>query len=278
MKKKDGKDRYRRKEKPRSKAYYKSKTNLRIIEQLESLMREDQEPFLTDDTRCISNLLLELADKGINLSVIQKAMDDIWKRYFDKTGLYNMEIELPYRKDVFKKLADIRGAVAILVELKPVFEGYPNTEPMNNALRDIQGKLQTIFDDYCEFYLQQSYLSLIIEALYPGIKFKKVPWAISFAELQVIQEIFKPGDLEKIISAYKERMRRRKGSAGSMHGIRGEAIVRIVAELERAGFKSALERYKTTSKILHVHFPGIFSDNWKQVKQIYYHHTQRRRS
>ncbi len=47
-KKNDGKDRYRRKAKPCSKAYYNSNANLRAIEQLKSLRTDQGSQFTSD--------------------------------------------------------------------------------------------------------------------------------------------------------------------------------------------------------------------------------------
>lgn len=213
---------------------------------------EGQDAELQDDLdRC--RYLLRLDEKGLDISIVNDALDTVYKKKEQKNGTGFFEDLSEHGNTYFARARAINSALGSLHKnIIPVFIETDTGNILHNKIECSINNLRELLDEYLSLSLYDMAWNSI------GRWLSDSPFNKTDEHLSLMMRCYPP-------NVVKVLMKKPRGYAEyrSLHGVWRHSIKMLVDENIRAGY-SETQAYKNTLDILVHFFPAIWAYGGKE--------------
>lgn len=254
----DGKDKYRKKKyTPKRTPPRLNKASIQLKLQYEWLLKCKQKAELqgdkTDKRKC--ELMIDLANKGVNIAEIGKVLAHIPFNWKEKTGILDMTMDLSKEKylEYFNKVEKpVRNAFTLLTKgILPVFPDCNQALCINREIIKMQSELKK-YEWIIKEYFKLRLYELCFEALMKSYNYTE-DGVEKDVNLAAIRKLISPDELKEML------LKKIKPARQSCHNLWNKAKLSIMNELEKIGY-SKKQSQKITADLLNLFYPDIYKD------------------
>lgn len=247
---------------PKKKPPRLSKASLQLKSLYERLLKKEEKAGSGEEKQYIKKykLMIDLANKGVNIAEILRVIAHIPLIWQKRTGTLDMTMDLSggeYSKYFNKTERPVLNAFNLLTQKIPaVFQDCVQAVDINREIIKMQSELKK-YEWVIEEYFKLRRYELCFEALRKscfgslrdtGNSVEKNIWLAS------IRKLISPDKLKKML------LKKNKPARQSSHGLWVEAKLTIMNELgDKIGY-SEKQSQKITADLLNLFYPAIYKD------------------
>lgn len=226
---------------------------LKHIKNLRSIPGKEDDAIL----RCLE----EHGNRGVNLYEIDKALDSINQRWYEKANTFNLLYNSEKYMKGFSKEKAIKNAFKLLLSLEPASEAFSEGQSLNKEITAMKAELkkyESLLKRYLDFKFYEANFEPLVEENIGTTPINYNDKQGLDSKLNILKRLFP-----------KEKVKRIKPAKQKTHDIWDVATYKIVNEFKRV-YQTDKTAYTETANLLKLIFEGIYKDSDPDlVKQRY---------